>query len=178
MAKVNRYRLPPGSRVLVDVSNGFVDLEVVISSRAEAKQLILTLPDTTSVTGNSSESERSETERQAHTRGSAVINSEPREEVYKGFPLEAVKITKKELDDLEAKIGVGPLRYQLESLELYAKEKPRKFISLKHHASTVRNWHRMRIEDGKVFMHTHPQGPGYYRQRDVDNLKTEQLKIR
>jgi hypothetical protein len=97
---------------------------------------------------------------------------------YKGEKLGVVNTSPQEIISLETLLGVSCLKYWIISLNDFAANEPAKFRKYKSHAACIRNWHKMRLEQGKIFSHIHPSGPGYYFRKDIDNLKPEQLKLR
>lgn len=97
---------------------------------------------------------------------------------YKGEQLVKVKLKKNEIDKLESTLGTSCLKYWVISLEEFADTQPDKFKKYKCHRACIQNWHRRRLEEGKVFSHIHPSGPGYYYRKDIDKLPADQLKLR
>ena len=97
---------------------------------------------------------------------------------YKGERLGKVKMVKSEIISLESLLGISCLKYWIISLNQFADNEPKKFSKYKSHRACIQNWHKMRLEQGKVFSHIHPSGAGYYFRREIDSLKPEQLKLR
>jgi hypothetical protein len=73
-----------------------------------------------------------------------------------------VYLTGIELGNLLNDIGEACLNYQVDQLNGYAEDHPKKFKTYKSHYRTILNWHRMKLQKGLEFCAVHSSLPGYY----------------
>lgn len=74
----------------------------------------------------------------------------------------SVRLTEEEHQKLIDLFGEDRLFYLIEEILDWAEQSPKKFLTKKSHNLLIRSWNRRKVESGKVWFLSGPEGAGYY----------------